>query len=204
MLIKLNDYKRIYKVINSVTKNEGADPAHACLYFSAFGSYILNNHYKLKAEPRAGLAAYHLGNDNELLMFAEAHEGGVSAEGDAFHCWVEVNGWAIDFMAPAFSELKSGDIEIPAKMFQQNLSNMAESINHMKKSGDFFYHTTPELTAKHMTILGSHMMITDLAEICNGWFVKPPKKIQKSIQIGNQRGELDSVTLHGNNIIGRW
>lgn len=204
MLITLNDYKRIYKVINSVIKNEGADPAHSCLYFSAFGAYILNHHYKLEAQSHAGLAAYHLGNDNELLVFAEEGEGGVSANGDAFHCWVEVNDWAIDFTAPAFSELKSGDIEIPARMFQRPLSDMAESINHMNKSGDFFYYSTPELTTKHMQILNSHKMISDLADICNRWFVKPPKKIQKSIQIGNQRGELGLVTLHGHNIIGKW
>ena len=52
MLIKQTDYHRIYRVINSLLINENADPATASMYFSTFGAFILEHHYKVKAKPK--------------------------------------------------------------------------------------------------------------------------------------------------------
>lgn len=103
MLIKQTDYHRIYRVINSLLISQNADPASASMYFSTFGAFILQQHYKVKAVPKGGLAAYNLGGT--VLLFADHREDGyVTGAGENFHCWVEADGWAIDFMAPAFSE----------------------------------------------------------------------------------------------------
>ena len=137
MLIKQTDYHRIYRVINSLLVSQNADPASASMYFSTFGAFILQQHYKVKAVPKGGLAAYNLGGT--VLLFADHREDGyVTGAGENFHCWVEADGWAIDFMAPAFSQ-GSDALSVPAKMFQRPLSAMSASINDLGQSGDFFY-----------------------------------------------------------------
>ena len=203
MLIKLKDYERIYKVINSIVRNEGADPSVCCIFFSAYGAYILSKHFKVNAYPRAGLAAYHLGGVGNALIFGEECEGGFTGENEAFHCWVEADGWAIDFMAPAFS-LIDKKMAIPPKMFQKPLSEMAESPFDLAQSGDFYLSSTPEVTARKMSILSKSMAYSDLADICAQWFKKSPKKMHKSIPIADAKGNQNNVPLLGRSVIGRW
>lgn len=204
MLLKLKDYERIYRVVNSIVKNEGADPSISCVFFSAYGAYILSKHYKLNAVPKAGLAAYHIGNNNDVILFGEKYECGFTGENDAFHCWVEVNGWVIDFMAPAFSQLNGGGKSIPSKMFQKPLTDMALSVNELREAGDFYLESTQESTAKHMQVLSTSMIYDDLAEICVQWFTKPPKNIQKTIGVADGKGNINPVSLTGNSVVGTW
>ncbi len=146
MLIKQTDYHRIYRVINSLLINENADPASASMYFSTFGAFILEHHYKVKAKPKGGLAAYNL--DGKLILFADHRDDGhVTGAGENFHCWVEADGWAIDFMAPAFPQAVE-TLDVPSRMFQRPLASMAPSINELGQSGDFFYKYEPEATAR--------------------------------------------------------
>jgi len=204
MLLKLKDYERIYKVVNSVVKNEGADPSICCIFFSAYGACILSKHYNLNAVPKAGLAAYHIGGNNDALVFGEKHQGYFSGEGEAFHCWVEVDGWVIDFMAPAFSELNGGKKSIPSKMLQKPLTEMAASVHELRKTGDFYLESTTKSTEKHLKILSTSMAYGDLANLCVQWFKKYPKKMPKTIIIGDNKGNQNSVSLTGNSIAGEW
>lgn len=204
MLLKLKDYERIYKVINSVIRNEGADPSISCLFFSAYGSYILRHHYKLEAHPRAGLASYHVGGNNDALLFAEESEGQITGYLDAFHCWVEVEGWVIDFMAPAFKDIKELQCKIPSLMFQKRASEMVGSLTELRKKGDFYLESTIESTAKHMKVLGTKKAYQDLAEICVQWYSKPPKKIHPFIGIEDQNGKRNKVSLAGYSVVGAW
>jgi len=204
VILKWSDYERVYRVVNSVIENEGADPSEACIFFSAYGSYILSKHYGLDASPKAGLAAYRIGQGDEVLAFGEILNGELTGEEDAFHCWVEVNDWVIDFMAPAFSLLPHKKFSIPAKMFQKPFSKMAPSLKELNEPGDFFLSSTPKSTQKHMSVLSTSMAYGDLAEICATWFTKPPKKIEREIQIGNAKGSLNSVRLTGQRLVGTW
>ncbi len=204
MLLKLKDYERIYRAINSIIKNEDADPSISCIFFSAYGSYILSKHYKIDATPKAGLAAYHIGFNNDAILFGEEHEGSITGERDAFHCWVEADGWVIDFMSPAFPQLKNINSPITSKMFQKPLSEMASSISGLRKSGDFYLESTPISTAKHMQVLSRSMAYSDLAEICAQWYKKPPKKIPRTIAVGDAKGNKNPVHLIGNPVVGAW
>lgn len=202
MLIKQTDYHRIYRVINSLLVNENADPATAAMYFSTFGAFILKQHYKLDAAPKGGLAAYNL--DGKVILFADHREDGfVTGAGENFHCWVEVNGWAIDFMAPTFSE-SAKELSIPAKMFQRPIAEMATSINNFERSGDFFYRSEPEATARRFADWRKHAMIGDLATVAAKWFRKSPKQIAASISVEDQRGEMRSILLTGKPLVGAW
>ncbi|KQO82136.1 DUF2026 family protein [Rhizobium sp. Leaf262] len=202
MLIKQTDYHRIYRVINSLLINENADPATASMYFSTFGAFILEHHYKVKAKPKGGLAAYNL--DGTLILFADHREDGhVTGAGENFHCWVEADGWAIDFMAPAFSQT-ARELAVPAKMFQRPLASMAPSINELVRSGDFFYKSEPDATAKRFADWRKHAMIGDLASIAAGWFSKSPKQMQTSISVSDSRGADRTILLTGNALTGAW
>ncbi|SCX26789.1 hypothetical protein DSM25558_4075 [Agrobacterium sp. DSM 25558] len=202
MLIKQTDYHRIYRVINSLLINENADPTTASMYFSTFGAFILEHHYKVKAKPKGGLAAYNL--DGKLILFADHRDDGhVTGAGENFHCWVEADGWAIDFMAPTFTQA-ARDLSVPSKMFQKPLSSMAPSINDLTKSGDFFYKSEPEASARRFADWRKQAMIGDLATIAAGWFRKSPKQMQTSISVSDNKGQSSIIPLSGNSLVGTW
>lgn len=202
MLIKQTDYHRIYRVINSLLVNENADPATASMYFSTFGAFILEHHYKVKAKPKGGLAAYNL--DGKMILFADHREDGhVTGAGENFHCWVEADGWAIDFMAPAFAEAAQG-LSVPSKMFQRPLSDMAASINDLSQSGDFYYKSEPEATARRFADWRKHAMIGDLASVAAGWFRKSPRQMQSSISVVDQSDKSTTIPLVGHALQGAW
>lgn len=202
MLITQSDYHRIYRVINSLLINENADPATASMYFSTFGAFILEHHFKVKAVPKSGLAAYNLGGKH--ILFADQRDDGyVSGAGENFHCWVEADGWAIDFMAPAFPE-SAPDLAIPAKMFQHPLSSMESSINDLGQSGRFFYRSEPAATNARFADWRKNPMIGDLAIVATNWFRKSPKRMQASITVRDQKGKTNLVPLIGNPLVGAW
>ncbi len=202
MLIKQTDYHRIYRVINSLLINENADPATASMYFSTFGAFILEHHYKVKAKPKGGLAAYNL--DGKLILFADHRDDGhVTGAGENFHCWVEADGWAIDFMAPAFSQA-ARELAVPSKMFQRPLASMAPSLNELKQSGNFFYKSEPEATARRFADWRKHAMIGDLASIAAGWFRKSPKSMQSELSVSDSSGKSRTIPLSGNALTGTW
>ncbi|MBE0580023.1 DUF2026 family protein [Devosia sp.] len=202
MLITRSNYERVYRVINSILLNEGANPAVACVFFAGFGSYILQRHFGIHATPRGGLAAYRFEGD-DLVMFGEMVDGGFTGDEDSFHCWLEADGWAIDFMAPAFATLNPSKA-IPAKMFQRPLSAMARTLDDLKRPGDFFLRSSDFSTAKHMSVLTTRQAYEDMAEIAVQWFRKDPKKMSATIAIGDQSRRVKLVPLVGEPLRGTW
>ena len=202
MLITQSDYNRIYRVINSLLVNENANPATASMYFSTFGAFILEHHFKIKAKVKSGLAAYNF--DGKHILFADQRDDGyVSGAGENFHCWIEADDWAIDFMAPAFSQRMPG-LAIAPKMFQRPLSSMRPSINDLSQSGDFFYRSEPDATSRRFADWRKTPMIGDLASLAANWFRKSPRKMQASITVRHQDGKSSEVPLIGNSLIGAW
>jgi hypothetical protein len=202
MLIRQSDYHRIYRIIHSLLVNEDANPATASMYFSTFGAFILKQHYKISAIPKGGLAAYNL--DGTVILFADHREGGyVTGAGENFHCWIEADGWAIDFMAPDFTG-SAKNLSLPSKMFQRPLSSMAASINDLGKTGDFFYRSEPEAMAQRFADWREHPVLGDLATVAAHWFRRSPKRIPASISLKHQDGTLKEVSLLGNQLVGAW
>src|SRR5438128_1410751 len=115
-------YSRIYEVIYSVLQGTGNRTPRSCMFFSQAGAQIMRQHHGLNARAVAGGAVYRVEpetaatfgrvtQDNRLDEFDQA----------AFHCWVESDGVAIDFMAPVFRENLHGsghESSAPRKMFQ--------------------------------------------------------------------------------------
>lgn len=206
MKIKMQDYERIYKTINAIILNENADPTVACTFFSFFGSYILSKHYKIQAQPVAGLCLYHVGGDNNVLTFGQLDNGILVSNVNGFHCWVLADDWLIDFMAPTFPLCTSLGTKFTcqSKMMQKPLSSMAASVNDLKFEGDFYFEISPQLTAERVKYLNSSLAYSDLAEICSQWYQKPPKKMQQQIKIGDSKGNQNLVSLIGQSVVGAW
>ena len=148
MIIDSTEYERIYKIINSMVLNEGLSPDVSAILFSFFGAQILKKHYDLNALPKAGIAAYQLGDGEGSKVVAD--------ETQSFHCWVEVDGWLIDFMAPCFSTLtpvNENGLKIQPRMVQKPLSNMSDSVSELKKAGDFYLEANHAVLAKKYTVI---------------------------------------------------
>lgn len=202
MLIKQSDYHRIYRVINSLLLAQNADPATASMYFASFGAFILKHHFKLQAVPKGGLAAYNLGGT--VVLFADHREdGAVSGAGENFHCWVEADGWALDFMAPAFADAVK-TTQVPARMFQKPVSAIAASINDLRQSGDFFLHSEPEAMARRFADWRGQGLIGDLASVASQWFRPSPKKMQAALSLRDSAGTERAIPLSGNPLSGSW
>ena len=179
--------------------NEGVAPDVAGVLFSFFGAQILKNHYDLNALPKAGIAAYQLGEgEGSKLVIGEAEE---------FHCWVEVGGWLIDFMAPSFLDMravKENGLKIPSKMMQKELSSISISMDHLKQPGDVYLEAKNEVLMDKYAELKNTPVFADLADVCSHWYNKPPKGIIASMVIEDQDGALTNVPLQGESVVGSW
>lgn len=106
-------------------------------------------------------------------------------------------------MAPAFAEAAQG-LSVPSKMFQHPLSDMAASINDLSQSGDFYYKSEPEATARRFADWRKHAMIGDLASVAAGWFRKSPRQMQSSISVVDQSDKSTTIPLVGHALQGAW
>lgn len=200
-LIPLRDYERIHMAIYSVISNEEGDPLKSCFFFSMFAAGILRRYYKVDAKVTAGIAAYRLGvQDKNTLMFAEAVDGHLECTGDGFHAWVEAGDWVIDFMAPLFPKL----IPCTAKMFQKKAEQAAPTPDALSVPGDFFVSGNQAMTDSLFEHFISRPAYADLLQITENWYKRPPKKMPETVGIGDGRGRVDMVKLHGTRVIGAW
>jgi hypothetical protein len=205
--IPAEDYQRIFNLIASVIRSEGADPLTSCLYFACIGAVILRDHYGAHPRIRAGIAGYRIGDDEKnVVMFADPTQRPLTCSEDGFHAWIEVDGWVIDFMSPLFGELLArggGPISAPAKMFQKRTSQAALSVGELRAPGDFFLEENPNGFAilDRFTDLPVN---DDLAELASRSYTRPPAAIQREFLTADSKGGLRRVALSTTAITGAW
>uniref|UniRef100_UPI003AE714C4 DUF2026 family protein n=1 Tax=Paracoccus sp. T5 TaxID=3402161 RepID=UPI003AE714C4 len=204
MLIKLKDYQRIFQIVSAVVESEGGDPAHACIQYSLFGANILVDHFGADAKVSCGLAVYHLGDDHQVLCFGTETPSGITSTNEGFHCWVEADGWFIDFMAPKFADIKKTEFTARPKMFQKPVVNMVEHPNQMTRADDFFFAHNSDLSDSVLIPVIEHLGIQDLAKLCSQWFKKTPKTMQVSAATVDQNGKMRPITLKEASLRSNW
>lgn len=193
--LTLPQYERIFRIIHGVLLNEKCDPSKSCTYFAVIGAFLLEHHHRLNAIPRAGAAAYNFGlPGKDVFAFGTELDGRLVSNDRAFHFWVEVDGWVIDFQAPIFQS-----VQMP-KMFQK-AKNFSEQLH---EPGSFFHEINPQLTNQLLQHFQLHPMNTDLVNICTSWYRPPPKKILHALPISNARGEISEVKLSPITLSGAW
>lgn len=207
--ITLPEYERLFRLIHSVVVNEGGDPSKACLFFGIAGAYLLSTHHRLKnARPVAGLAGYNLRTPTNLfVIFGGKNDEELSSDADHFHCWIEVDGWIIDFTAPLFDEMAPPERKgatIPRLMFQKPAVTDAVNFTGLTTPGSYVHIPNAALTNALMFNFTRKPAHGDLIEICEKWYVRPPKKMLQSIGIGDQHGNMKEVRLSRISVEGLW
>jgi len=207
-VIPFKDYERIFKTIYSILKSENAKMEHSCLYYSIYAAKILQQHYKLEPKVHAGVAFYRVGKEeNQVLGFADQSGDNITCTKNGFHCWVEVKGFMLDFMAPIFPEImkKMGQTEICSPYMFQKCSDLScSNPSNLSTIGDFFVESYPNVMEDLLNNFSSKQANIDLVEICSKWYKKPPKKMMKTIPISNGKGIINDVAFSGKSLVGAW
>lgn len=206
--LSLPDFERVFRTIHGVLLNEQGNPSRACLYFGVFGAAILSKHHRLSALPVVGAAAYNLGTtSNDVLAFATTQTTGLRSSESAFHCWLEVDGWAIDFSAPLFKEMlpsSGAPRQCARQMLQKPLQGMAPSFGELSSQGSYWYEPNPELATRLFQRLADKPANKDLLDICVNWYRPSPRKMLESIGVGDQHGRVKAVRLSPFTLQGAW
>jgi hypothetical protein len=183
-LLPFADYRRIFRTIFTALETVDATTNKACIFFAMTGAAILRTYYRMDAELMAGAAVYAVGhrqNSDERLWvsFGKIEGNQIKAIPEAFHCWIECKGFAIDFMTPIFQEnlRESGVIDavIPRRVFQKPLASMSPILPQDFVEGAFHLVPNRELLEEVVRGFGSTYAQEDLLKICGRVVPTPPK-----------------------------
>ena len=206
--ITLPEYERLFRTIHAVVANEKNDPTKACLFFAVAGAYLLKRHHKLSSAcPVAGVAGYNLRTPtNFAIVFGRPEVDTLVADPDHFHCWVEVDGWIVDLMAPLFDEMAPADRKgatIPRFMFQKPAIADVSAVS-LEVPGAYIHIPNDRLTTDLMRDFTDKPAYFDLVQVCDQWYARPPRKIAPSIRIADQTGKAKEVELSSFRLAGAW
>lgn len=205
-LLPLPDYQRIYQVIYSVlSASEIALTHRACIFFASVGTMILREHYGRSASISAGCMALMVDEQKANVVVYGREEDGVFVSGrEAFHAWVECDGWLIDFMAPIMGvglREDGHDWNVPRRMLQKRLADGKASPGEIQHEGEFFIGHDRALAES--LIDGQSVQFHDLMNVCLKWFRKPPKPL-KSIAMADSQGPTKTLVARAPSIEGFW
>ena len=202
------DFERVFRTIHGVLLNEQCEPARSCLYFGIIGAAILHKHHGLSARPMVGAAGYNFGTPAiGVLAFAEPQRDAPHSSENAFHCWIEMNGWAIDFQAPLFSDLSSTVgllLPVPRYMLQRQLQGASASLDELNRPNAYWYERNQLLEAQLFAGFIDKPVNNDLLNICVDWYKPHPKQMVECIGMGNNYGEVNPVRLSPLRLNGAW
>jgi hypothetical protein len=206
-LLPLADYQRIYQVVYSVLQESGGLSAHrACLFFAGAGMMILREHYKLDASLSAGGVALMVVDEpkSQVIVYGRDREGLFVGEKDAFHAWVQCDGWLLDFMAPILGTAirKDGhNWKVPRYMLQKPLSEGKEAVGDIQQAGDFCLSPNPDLTRHVIERIGK--LEEKLLTMCLAWYRRPPKPLPP-LGMADHRGSTRKLVLKAPSVDGAW
>lgn len=205
-VISLSDYNRIHRVGHGAIR-ELSDAEKSCIFFSIFGSFILNKHYKIPSRPVAGLFSLCVSDKPTVASFGQMQDQLIKSNENGFHMWVQTEHHIIDFMAPlfpiTFAPQLDGEV-IPSKMFQRLRSTEAESPRGLSEVGDFITYPNIELTEMLVERFTSRATTTDLLQVADTWFGRRRGKLKNCLTIQDDLGEVIELTLPRTILSGSW
>lgn len=206
-LLPFVDYQRIYEVIYSVLEaSEIAMTHRACLFFASAGTLILRRFYDLPAEISVGGAALMVDEQKaNVIVYGRDRDGLFVGEQDAFHAWVECDGWFIDFMAPILgAALREDGVDwkVPRYMLQKPLAEGKLAVGDIQHAGEFCLSHDSQLANDLMD--EQRVLFDDLLNICQAWFRRPPKALPAVGMAGNKGFAERRLVLRAPPIEGSW
>ena len=207
LLLPLSEYNRIYQVAHGVLKGvPNAAPEKSCLFFAAFGGFILNQKYKIKARVVGGAFSFCIG-ESDVAVFGRLEGNQLVSGHDAFHMWLQTETHMIDFMAPIYREAFSehpGAATLPRKMMQRRLKDEVESPDALKQPGDFRYYPDAELTDQLLDNFLSKPVNADLLQIAIAWYGNHRGKQPASFAMTDEKGRAARLSLADRIATGSW
>jgi hypothetical protein len=205
-LLSLLDYQRIYQVIFSVLEaSEVAVTHRACIFFAIVGAKILREHYNIPATISAGCMALMVDESRaNVVIYGRNENGHFVNDKNAFHAWVECNGWLIDFMSPIMGiSLQHDGIRwpVPRRMLQKSLEDQKITLGEVQHIGEFFVSHDHALTES--LIEDQSVQFFDLMNVCLAWYRRPPKPL-KDIGLADSHGPTKKLVLRAPSIDGVW
>jgi len=172
------------------------------------GAHLLREHYRLSAQPVSGAASFCLSDELNPLAFAVYKDGRISAGLEGFHSWIECKGYVIDFLAPYFRENVAEldeHADLPRRVFMKPLSSMAD---RLPTKGDTVgtFHLVPDevCQANMIRTFYERPVLGDLQTICSAWYRRPPKKMESTFLIRDDRGEVIELRRKDIGVNGFW
>ena len=89
-------------------------------------------------------------------------------------------------------------------MFQRPIAEMAESSAELDRDGAFFLFPDSERTQAMIENFEAKASSGDLANVCSHWYRRPPKRISETLNMANDLGKVERLTLHGPEVSGVW
>ena len=207
--VTFQEYELLFRTIHAILANEESDPSKACVFFAMAGSFLLGQHHGLgSARPMAGFAGYNLRLPSNLVLLLGAVQGTepTSTE-EAFHCWIEVDGYILDLTAPLFDQMAPTERKgrrVPPQLFQKPKGTGVASTQELNVSGSYMHVPNPSLMAALTARFAGLPANADLVNICAQWYTKPPKKMAPYVGVGNQHGQVAQVSLSRIKLEGAW
>lgn len=200
------DYRRIYEIIYSVLEaSQIAMTGRSCLFFASVGTLILREHYKLPATISAGCMALMVDEANaNVVVYGREEDGRFIGDDDAFHAWIQCDGWLIDFMAPIMGDslrADGGQWDVPRRMLQKPLQERMEDPRAIQHVGEFYAHHDAALAERLLDRQG--VQFGDLMRVCQAWFRRPPEP-PRDIMLGDTHGQPRKLVLRAPAIEGAW
>jgi hypothetical protein len=202
------EYERIFRVLYTVL-DDRAVTHRACIFFAVAGANLLREHHRMKADPVSGAAAILVDDAaGNVATFAAIDQGFFLASEDRFHCWVQCDGWIVDFMMPLLKEnmrATGAEWAIPRRMFQRPIAeggSCPEDFN--RRSANFVFLPSAERTIAMHANFHARPASEDLSQVCNAWYRRPPRKMPATLDMGDNTGGVTRLKLHGPSIEGAW
>jgi hypothetical protein len=169
------DYQRIYQFIFDALESSGSTITYrSCVFFAATGATILREHYNVPATISVGSMALRVDElQPNVVIYGRNENGCLQSDENAFHSWVECDGWLIDFMAPILDIAlqKAGtNWTVPSRMLQKNLADSKTSLGEIQHAGDFVVGHNTELA--NLVLDSQSARFFQLMEICVGNYRK--------------------------------
>lgn len=206
-LLPLSEYNRIYQVAHGVLRGvPDATPEKACLFFAAFGGYVLNQKYKIKASVVAGAFTFCV-SEGDVAVFGRLDDDQLVSGPDAFHMWLQTETHIIDFMAPIYREAFSehpAAASLPRRMMQRLLKDEAESPEMLKHAGDFRFYPDTELTEQLLDNFLRRPVNADLLQVAIAWYGKRSGKQASSFAMADEKGRPTRLSLADTIATGSW
>lgn len=207
-VLTLKTYETMFRVLHVISASVGNETGRACLFYNVIGSNLIRHHLRRNAIPVMGAALFRVDDDTDsILTLAHMEKDGPIGTPEAFHCWIECDGYAVDFTAPVFRESLANagkTLPIPRKMFQRRSKDAASSWMDLRKEGDFWLRPSPELTMTLLDRFRATPAPSDLSNICLKWFQKPPKTTPQTFAMTNDLGEVTEMKLSPLRLSGGW